>query len=62
MISRARPSSISVRPIADRCPPNFDRQYPDVNTTVAAAPGASSVLENTRPSIGGTPRIARRRR
>ena len=57
MISRGRLSTISVRPMAERSAPNFDRQYPDVKTTVSGVPGVSSALENTRPSIGCTPSI-----
>ena len=59
MISRRRLSSISMRPIAAGLAPNFERQYPDIKTTVSGPPGLSSVLENTLPSIGDTPSIGR---
>ena len=59
MISRGRLSTISVRPMTELSAPNFDRQYPEVRITVSRLPGASSVLENTRPSIGGTPSIGK---
>ena len=40
MISRGRPSTINMRPMAARSAPNFDRQYPALRTTVSVPPGA----------------------
>ena len=55
MISRARPSTVSRRPITERSPPNRDCQYPFISMIVSGVPGLSSRPEKQRPSAGEMP-------
>ncbi len=55
MISRARPSTVSRRPITERSPPNRECQYPFISMIVSGVPGLSSRPEKQRPSAGKMP-------